>query len=111
MIFKPKQQENVSIVFSPSGGFNLLKVFELKGDGAGSSAVKEKVEVKEVLNRLRENDFKVDWTGEAFKVKPMVLYRVVHQYFILEIEVLYYKPFIGYPFVTEETDPISDPTI
>ena len=72
-----------------SGGFNLLTVFELKGAGAGTRAVKEKVEVKKVLNRLRENDLKVDWTGEAFRVKPMVLYREVQLDFKPEIEVFY----------------------
>ena len=57
-------------------GLELFGLFKFGGSGGSSKDIREKVEIKKIENILDEKDFKVQWTGEVFKVKPMKLYRL-----------------------------------
>ena len=59
-----------------NANFELFKVFKLGGGGGSSSNVKEKVSITDIQKILEEKETKVQWTGEAFEVKPMKLFRV-----------------------------------
>merc|ERR1712226_310847 len=59
-----------------NANFELFGIFKLGGGGGSSKDVKEKVSIRDIEKIMEEEDTKVQWTGEVFKVKPMKFYRL-----------------------------------